>query len=481
MHAPSLRSVFASPPSPFKGRPASPIPSRQPSALIDGAVWLNGDEAAETSDSESNGSDGDASPGSSPHLASSSSPPHDAVLPRRPTAAMIRDPLHRIHRCQATVRRQPRALHVPSHPTPINNRDLFLPPGPRWTSDAPQPRSADRIRAAQHLFRALGHPSRGSAQDTNDTLMHLCGKAPSQTRAHSSRRISLLHGLTAHAKRRRNHGDVHKEERGGDCAPSSGPPGAVQLSATLQGTQNCVFATERNTIELVVTPPSPRPDEADQGVFGVRLRSHRMREPVAPEPVSPTLQPPAFDLAPGRARHIARRTPPPRTHAHDSVHTRAAATVTAPTGGPHAGPVLLPEPRATPLAYTDVNVVVMAKVRTSDLQNKSKADLQNQLEELRKELLQLRVQKVAGGGSSKLARINTVRKNIARVLTVMNQKQRANLREFYKGKKYQPLDLRPKKTRAIRRRMTKFESEQVTVREHKKTVHFGLRRYVLKA
>ena len=50
---------------------------------------------------------------------------------------------------------------------------------------------------------------------------------------------------------------------------------------------------------------------------------------------------------------------------------------------------------------------------------------------------------------------NTVRKSIARVLTVTNQKQRQNLREFYKNKKYLPLDLRVKKTRAIRRRLTK--------------------------
>jgi large subunit ribosomal protein L35e len=40
------------------------------------------------------------------------------------------------------------------------------------------------------------------------------------------------------------------------------------------------------------------------------------------------------------------------------------------------------------------------------------------------------------------------------VLTVTNQKQRQNLREFYKKKKYLPLDLRTKRTRAIRRRLT---------------------------
>lgn len=55
---------------------------------------------------------------------------------------------------------------------------------------------------------------------------------------------------------------------------------------------------------------------------------------------------------------------------------------------------------------------------------------------------------------------NTVRKSIARVMTVMTQKARQNLRELYKKKKYSPLDLRPKKTRAIRRRLTKVRAVQ---------------------
>jgi large subunit ribosomal protein L35e len=53
---------------------------------------------------------------------------------------------------------------------------------------------------------------------------------------------------------------------------------------------------------------------------------------------------------------------------------------------------------------------------------------------------------VAGGASSKLTRIHDVRKGIARVLTVINAKQRAQLRLFYKGKKYLPLDLRVRPT-----------------------------------
>ncbi|KAI3975965.1 hypothetical protein MKX01_016648, partial [Papaver californicum] len=50
-----------------------------------------------------------------------------------------------------------------------------------------------------------------------------------------------------------------------------------------------------------------------------------------------------------------------------------------------------------------------------------------------------------------------VRLSIAQVLTVISQKQKYALRDAYKNKKFLPLDLRPKKTRAIRRRLTKHQ------------------------
>lgn len=46
-----------------------------------------------------------------------------------------------------------------------------------------------------------------------------------------------------------------------------------------------------------------------------------------------------------------------------------------------------------------------AKVKAYELQSKNKTDLTNQLEELKQELLQLRVQKIAGGAASKLTRM----------------------------------------------------------------------------
>ncbi|KDQ15384.1 hypothetical protein BOTBODRAFT_31707 [Botryobasidium botryosum FD-172 SS1] len=121
------------------------------------------------------------------------------------------------------------------------------------------------------------------------------------------------------------------------------------------------------------------------------------------------------------------------------------------------------------------------KVKAYELQSKSKPDLAKQLAELKTELSSLRVQKIAGGSAAKLTKINTVRKSIARVLTVTNQKARQNLREFYKNKKYLPLDLRPKKTRAIRRRLTRHEKSLKTLKQRKRDIHFPTRKYAVKA
>ncbi|XP_062196435.1 uncharacterized protein LOC133899467 [Phragmites australis] len=61
-----------------------------------------------------------------------------------------------------------------------------------------------------------------------------------------------------------------------------------------------------------------------------------------------------------------------------------------------------------------------------------------------------------GRAPNKLSKIKVVRTSVARVLTVISQKQKAALWEAYKNKLL-PLDLRPKKTRAIRRRLTKHQ------------------------
>uniref|UniRef100_A0ABK0LC19 Large ribosomal subunit protein uL29 n=1 Tax=Rattus norvegicus TaxID=10116 RepID=A0ABK0LC19_RAT len=156
---------------------------------------------------------------------------------------------------------------------------------------------------------------------------------------------------------------------------------------------------------------------------------------------------------------------------------------------------------------TNQNSAAMATIKAQDLRGKKEEELLKQLDDLKVELPQLRVAKVTRPSSpryesyanpspvsslslirfkrktsgnstrerstspwtcdprrrepdaSKLSKIRVVRKSIARVLTVINQIQKENLRKFYKGKKYKPLDLRPEKTRAVRRRLTKHEEK----------------------
>ncbi|KAH6657488.1 ribosomal L29 protein-domain-containing protein [Truncatella angustata] len=121
-----------------------------------------------------------------------------------------------------------------------------------------------------------------------------------------------------------------------------------------------------------------------------------------------------------------------------------------------------------------------SKVKAGALWGKSKEDLLKQLGELKTDLGQLRIQKINSSGA-KLNRIHDIRKSIARVLTVINLKQRSQLRLFYKNKKYLPLDLRPKQTRAIRRRLSPAEAGQVLEKTKKHSTHFPQRKYAVKA
>ncbi|MBP43865.1 MAG: 50S ribosomal protein L29, partial [Deltaproteobacteria bacterium] len=87
----------------------------------------------------------------------------------------------------------------------------------------------------------------------------------------------------------------------------------------------------------------------------------------------------------------------------------------------------------------------------------SKDALTAKLAELRQELATLKVAKVTAQSASKLGKINVVRKDIAKVLTVINQARKAELQKLYRGKSVKPVDLKPRKTRALRKRLNKHE------------------------
>jgi len=122
----------------------------------------------------------------------------------------------------------------------------------------------------------------------------------------------------------------------------------------------------------------------------------------------------------------------------------------------------------------------MVRAKAKDLRVKSKEELSKQLATFKEELSNLRVAEVTGGAASKLSKIRLVRKSIARVLTVMNQNQKENLRKLFKGKKYKPTDLRPKKTRALRRRLNKTQEAAVTAKQARKMRNNPVRTYAVK-
>merc|ERR1712232_1084421 len=101
--------------------------------------------------------------------------------------------------------------------------------------------------------------------------------------------------------------------------------------------------------------------------------------------------------------------------------------------------------------------------------------------ENRKQLAELHVAKVTGGAASKIAKIKGVRKSIARVLTVHNQQQKEGVRKAMSKAKYLPKDLRAKKTRAMRRALSKAEKSKKTHKQRCKEAAFPLVKFCVKA
>merc|ERR1712110_244684 len=121
----------------------------------------------------------------------------------------------------------------------------------------------------------------------------------------------------------------------------------------------------------------------------------------------------------------------------------------------------------------------MQRVKAHELRSKDEQACVEELQKHRKELASLRVSKVAAAPQVKLAKVRAVRKNIAKVLTVLNEKARAKARDGFKKKRYTPYDLRQKKTRAFRRKMTRFERTRTTKRQQKKADNSKVRKYAV--
>lgn len=109
----------------------------------------------------------------------------------------------------------------------------------------------------------------------------------------------------------------------------------------------------------------------------------------------------------------------------------------------------------------------------------SEEELTVKIDELKKELASLRVIQSTGTAPNKLSRISVVRKAIARILTILSQRNIKNLREKHAGSKFMPLDLRKKLTRAKRRALTPQQAKKMTVKASKKALNFPKRKFAI--
>ena len=143
----------------------------------------------------------------------------------------------------------------------------------------------------------------------------------------------------------------------------------------------------------------------------------------------------------------------------------------------------------------------MAKtVSAKEYRKKNEKELLEDLKKLREDLQTIRFTKVSGTAVAKLAKIKILRKQIARVLTILRENKKAEVIKNLRTKvtkekkddkeevkttiknlkmKHIPLDLRPKLTRAKRRRMTKFERKLLTLRQLKRKLNFPMRKFAV--
>lgn len=104
------------------------------------------------------------------------------------------------------------------------------------------------------------------------------------------------------------------------------------------------------------------------------------------------------------------------------------------------------------------------------------------VEKLKDELRTLRNSKASSGSATKLAKIKIVRKNIARSLTILNQKERSKLAgSLHQNSTKRAAFLRTKLTRAYRRKLTNHQRTKKIAKVQKKALNFPVRKYGLKA
>ena len=120
----------------------------------------------------------------------------------------------------------------------------------------------------------------------------------------------------------------------------------------------------------------------------------------------------------------------------------------------------------------------MGHLKGHELREKSRNDLLEELASLEKKMFELKGQKAAG---SKLNEIKDARRDIARVKTILMEKQRAALKEKYTNKKYIPVDLRKHTEKALRTKLAAKYANKMTAAQIRRNKFLHPVKFALKA
>ena len=119
----------------------------------------------------------------------------------------------------------------------------------------------------------------------------------------------------------------------------------------------------------------------------------------------------------------------------------------------------------------------MAKtISAKTYRKKNNTELLADLKKLREDLQQIKFTRVSGTAVSKLSKIKTLRKE-----KELKDGKEEEINKTIKNLKVKhiPIDLRAKRTRAMRKRLTKFENNLLTLKQLKRKLNFPKRKFAV--
>lgn len=110
----------------------------------------------------------------------------------------------------------------------------------------------------------------------------------------------------------------------------------------------------------------------------------------------------------------------------------------------------------------------MGHLKAHELSNKSRHELLEELASQEKKLFELRSQIATQASRQKLSEILTVRRDVARIKTILMEQQRKALSTKYQDAKYVPKDIRKRQVKSARKKLAPKYANKLTPKAAKR-------------